>query len=76
MLLVLDELQVCGSGELEGVAAMGFEIKDVVCASGESELISTLAAVEGVVADVADQQIVAGIAVDDVVAVTAVNKSR
>ena len=39
VLLALDELQSCGSGELEGVAAMGFEIKDVVCALGEPESI-------------------------------------
>ena len=40
LLLVLDELQGCGSGGLEGVAAMGFEIKDVIRALGEAESIS------------------------------------
>ena len=30
MLVVLNELKGCGWWELEGVAAMGFEIKDVV----------------------------------------------
>ena len=69
VLLVLDELQGCGSGELEGVAAMGFEIKDVVCAFGESELISTLAAVEGVVACAAVECVVPESAAESVVAV-------
>ena len=69
VLLVLDELQVCGSGELEGVAAMGFEIKDVVCAFGESELISTLAAVECVVALAAVEGVVPESAAEGVVAV-------
>ena len=34
MVLFFDELKGCGCGELDGVAVMGFEIKDVVGSLG------------------------------------------
>ena len=34
MVLLSDELEGCGSGELDVVAVMGFEIKDVVGSLG------------------------------------------
>ena len=59
MLSVLVELQGCGRWGLEGVAVMGFEIKDVVCASGQSELISAFAPFEGVISLSAAENVVA-----------------
>ena len=59
MLPVLNDLKRYGCGELEGVAVMGFEIKDVVCAFGQPELISAFAAFENVISLSAAQSVVA-----------------
>ena len=47
--LLLDELEACKGGGLDCVALMGFVIEDVVSTSGDAELISSLAAPEGVI---------------------------
>ena len=59
MLLVLNELKGCGCGDLDGVALVGMEIKDVVGSIGELKPISPWAAFEGVVAETAAEGVMA-----------------
>lgn len=59
MVLLSDELKGCGCGELDDVAVMGFEIKDVVCSLGYPKSISPLASLECVVAELIAEVVMA-----------------
>ena len=52
VVLLWDELEGCEGWNSNCVALKRFEIKDVVLAFGDAESISTLAALEGAVAEV------------------------
>ena len=68
MLLVLTELKGCGCGDLDGVAVLGLEIKNGVGSFGQSKLIDSWAAFEGVVAETAAEGVVAETAAEGVMA--------
>ena len=67
MLPVLNELKRHGCGELEGVPVSCHEIKDVVCALGQPELISAFAALENVISLPAAQSVVALASFEEIV---------
>ena len=67
VVLLLDELEGCEGGCFDCVALKGFVIEDVVFTSGDAELISTLATLEGVITSPSAECVIAGVSTELIV---------